>query len=626
MKEFRLSRYMKKWLPLILVVCLVLALGIYAALSVVQTYVASAVIHYTDPAAAEGLTPSGDVLDENELKSSAILSKVIDNLDLEGDYSVDDLISRISIYDVEDNDETTRKEALLEEGEEYTIHPTTFVVTFAAKSSESPEFAREVLDEILDLYFADYSEKYINKATVTDKLSGIYHDNYDYIEMLELIDAEVTETINTLYGRVNSAPYYRSTATGMTFQDLINEFEYLQSVNISKLFAQVFENQITRDKQVLLSEYANRVNNNNVSNQAEEEMISDVLYLIDAYVTKMRNSGNTNITYEYILEQVHDRERLDSLGDVVGSGDQTVTYDKLIYAWRDHSEAKQHAIIDSAYCNYIMNIFSESTCGDPECVVSSLTCSARNNPEYAALEQKTDESIRALVDELNGLYQLTNITNQEYNEYQGAANIAVLSSIAVTESINVLLYTIIAAVFLLIICGCGAIALGRMSEILHYIFHTDHMTGLSNRAAFDAYLKDREAKLLDDGYICATVSIKNQVEINKALGREKGDELIKLFASMLKDVFRKTGAEIFYNGNASFILMAENSDYVTAEQILRRFRQMLDSREVLTEAKVVYEMGIAESYQNDIHRIRGLLTEAFGHQNTYTSEAAAKKI
>lgn len=46
MKEFQISRYVKKWLPLIIVVCVALTGAVYVFLSSSQTYIASAVIRY----------------------------------------------------------------------------------------------------------------------------------------------------------------------------------------------------------------------------------------------------------------------------------------------------------------------------------------------------------------------------------------------------------------------------------------------------------------------------------------------------------------------------------------------------------------------------------------------------
>ena len=153
MKNFQIIRYLKKLLPLIMVVCLLATYAVYFKLSSSNTYIASEVIHYNDEQAEKGLAPTGEKLDVNEIKSSSIMSKVVDKMGLTGVYSVDNLISRINITPVADEDKVAQKDAKREEGEEYVYEPSTFIVSYAATSGEGADFARTILDETLDVYF-----------------------------------------------------------------------------------------------------------------------------------------------------------------------------------------------------------------------------------------------------------------------------------------------------------------------------------------------------------------------------------------------------------------------------------------------------------------------------------------
>ena len=114
MKNFQIFRYIKKLLPLIMVFCILATGAVYIKLSSSNLYVASEVIHYNDPMAEQGLAPTGEKLDVNEIKSSAVMSKVVDKMGLTGTYSVDSLVSRIDITPIEDKDKVAQKEAKLE--------------------------------------------------------------------------------------------------------------------------------------------------------------------------------------------------------------------------------------------------------------------------------------------------------------------------------------------------------------------------------------------------------------------------------------------------------------------------------------------------------------------------------
>lgn len=614
MKNFQILRYLKRLLPIIVVFCLLATYAVYFKLSRSNTYIASEVIHYNDEQAEKGLAPTGDKLDVNEIKSSAVMSKVVDKMGLTGIYSVDSLISRIDITPIADADKVAQKDAKLEEGEEYIYEPSTFIVSFAATSGEGPDFARTVLDEILDVYFEQFSQKYVNVAHANNTIENLNKNDYDFIEMMELIDTSIDNTLTTLYQRMDQNNYYRSTETGVSFAELADDFNYLRQVNVSTLFAKIYKYQITKNKSVLVSDYTTRIDNNNISNEKDKSLVEDVVTVIDAYVTKMRESGNTNITYEYILDNLHERDVQDYFGD------QTVTYDELIYSWRDRNESKEHAIIDSAYCNYILNTFTSCTGNcDGACTATNKTCSELSNAQYTAVRAEVESEIDTLVAELTKLYDITMKTNDEYNKFLGASYISVLSSASVRESVNVKLYTIIAFFFLMIICCGGAIVLGRTGDIINYIFYTDHLTEFNNRAYLDKYLKAMNKKLLDDGVVYCMVDISNLVHINNECSRDTGDEIIRMFANYIKESFGKTKAEYIYNGNGSFVMMTQESDYITVEDIMRLFRLRLDEREQHKEVVIEYKIGIAETFKEN-KTARKLLSEAIENKKSYVSD------
>lgn len=607
MQEFQLSRYIKRWLPWIMIICVAATIGVYFFLSRSQTYVASAVINYDSEGASEGLTPLGTELNVDEIKSSGIMSKVMDNLELgETSYSLDDLISRLSITEVADEDEEARKAALLEEGEEYTYEPTTYIISFEASSKEGEGFARMVLDEVLDVYFTEYSQNYLSTGYVANSLKDLDEGSYDYIEKLEIIENNVLETTTFLEQGAQSDPYYRAVSTGLSYSDLLGEMNMVRSVDISALYSKVLQYQVSKDKQLLLSNYRERIKNYEITNEIEEEQINDVVQIMDAYVQKMRESDNTNITYEYILDEVYDKNLLDSEGNVIGEGDQTVTYDKLIYSWRDHSETKEHALIDIAYCNYIISVFEESSV---------------NGEQYNTIKAEIEEGIKTLVEKMEVLYEDIEATTAEYNAYNGARNISMLSTVSVSKSINVMMYTAIAALFFMIVCCGGAILLGRLNDIVQYIFYTDHMTGLKNRTALDGYLNSNGKRIINNGTACVVVTVDNQIDINKKYGRDTGDQLLKFFADNLKEAF--TGMNIFpvYNGNAYFIMLINRADLFNIEYILERFRVLVDEREILTDVKIEYEIGWSEAEKDNIHRIRELLSRAMGAREKFVSES-----
>ena len=163
-----------------------------------------------------------------------------------------------------------------------------------------------------------------------------------------------------------------------------------------------------------------------------------------------------------------------------------------------------------------------------------------------------------------------------------------------------------------------------MGDIINYIFYTDHLTEMGNRASFDRYLKEMDKKLLDDGTVYCMVDISNLVVINSDYSRQTGDDIIKLFTLCLRETFGKTDAEFIYNGNGCFVILARNTDYITIEDIMRLFKLRIDDREEHRNIKIEYKVGIAETFK--INRTaRRLLSEAIQNKKLHISNPENKE-
>ena len=217
-----------------------------------------------------------------------------------------------------------------------------------------------------------------------------------------------------------------------------------------------------------------------------------------------------------------------------------------------------------------------------------------SNRDYEAVKTKLEGEIKIMVDSLVKIYDEIEKTNIEYNEYIGAANISTLSSSTVKEGLNVTLYTLIAALFFLVICCGGAILLGRFEDIMRYALYTDLMTGFDIRASFDNFMKKNNGKMLENGTYCMILNLKNHISINKEFGRDMGDSVMKLIADVIRNVFGKMKFKPVYNGNGQFIVIVEKSDLVSVEYIMSRLSLLIDEREVFAEGDIIYDIGLSE--------------------------------
>jgi len=120
------------------------------------------------------------------------------------------------------------------------------------------------------------------------------------------------------------------------------------------------------------------------------------------------------------------------------------------------------------------------------------------------------------------------------------------------------------------------------------------------------------------------VDITNLAHINGDHSREVGDEIIKMFTRYIKETFGKSKCEYIYNGNGSFVVLTEESDYITVEDIMRLFRLRLDEREEYRDVVIEYKIGISETFKEN-KTARKLLSEAIQNKKNYTSDLKEKQ-
>ena len=253
----------------------------------------------------------------------------------------------------------------------------------------------------------------------------------------------------------------------------------------------------------LLNKYRNRNNDLTIENNTSELEIQKIIGIIDSYVQMMSDSDNTNITSEYILQDIYD----DTQGGLYSKTDQTTSYDKLLIRYVSDRTGYTANEIDAAYNQFIIDTFTDAPLQSPQDEQNEVTAVIRN-----------------LVERINTLHSIVESTNDEYNEYLGAANISVLSSVGVTEKISISKFTMLIVVVFGIFGCLGAIALGRLWDIVEYHMFTNKTVNLPNRARCDRFIAEMESKMLSNSYVCIAFKITNLREENTRLGRNAGNQ------------------------------------------------------------------------------------------------------
>ena len=597
MKDFQIFRYLKQFKYLIALGSVLAGfMFYYVASNRMQSYTASTVIEYTNTGASEGLAPDGSKIDTSEIYGSYIIAKVIQNLGIDpSTANMDDIRNSITITSIITDEQQQIFDAKVAQGEDASLIATRYLVTFNSGVASGKDYPRAMLNEILDVYSAYYGETHVNSARSPNGVNDIYDKGYDYIEMMDVIDESLTATLQTLNGKISGDSTFRSSVTGYSFSDLYREYELLQNIEVPKITAQILAGKITKNRDILLAKYRNRNNDLSIENSASEQEVEKIMGVIDSYVQMMSDSGNTNITSEYILSDIYD----DTQGGLYSKTDQTTSYDKLFIRYVQDRTGYTANEIDAAYNQYILDTFSDA-----------------QEESSEEDQQAVTQAIRSLVEKINTLYADMEETTDEYNEYLGAANISVLSSVGVTEKISINKFTMMIVVVFGVFGCLGAIALGRLWDIIEYYMFTNKTVNLPNRARCDQFIAGKESKMLSNSYVCVAFKLTNLQEENRRLGRNAGNQMMKTFARVLTSIFVPSKTVfVAYNDSAQYLVFADEYNPEQTKASLAQIRTVLAQRCEREAFEIEYDEGYACSGEEQSFYIRRLLSIALSRQN-----------
>lgn len=586
---FKILFYIKKFSIMIVLFCLISLGCIYTFFKSKQTYTASVTIEYTNDDASKGYAPDGTKIKPEEIVSSKNISNAMDNLSL--NISSDYIRNCIQIKSIIPKDEKEKKEAALQNGEKYEYFATKYKIFFTVDSSKSKEFASDVLNSLLSEYYINYSESHINKDTIPVNIKTLIKDNYDYLEIAEIMNTSVSDTLNYLNTQQETYPDFRSANTGYSFKDLYNEYTNISNEQIPNIFSYIFQNKITKDYELLVQKYKNRINSNKLEKQTKDTDLKQLASLIESYATKSKeqvvyNNENKNDN-EFVIKNVEDHTSVDK-----------TTYDKLILQYVDTLEAEEKLNIDTNYCKNVLNTYNENKQNSVE-IIHILNKKILN--EMTILKKD---------------YKILEQTTNELNEILGAKNIKTKTNIIVNEKFNIKFYMLMAFVVFIIIGCCGAIVLGRVYDIIYQSLYYDKKTGLLNRTKCDQIITDYAKQPINEELFVIIIMIQNLSKINTTLGRQYGDKVLKVVGHAINNTF-PIESKLTYNGNNQFLLFIPNSSTFAINSYLSEMKKEInhESKNFLNDKQLEIEIAISNAKEENIYKIRELISKTFQKVN-----------
>ena len=604
MREFQLSRYIRKWWWLIAVLSVMSGVIFFYIVSSNQTYKASMMLEFTNADAKKGIYPSGDSIDVQEIKSSAVIWNALESLGRSD--SVDSVRRRTSVSAVISDEDSARQAAQWAKGNSYSFFPTQYIVSYESAKNESASSARQVVEAIVDSFIKLFSTKYMAVSQVPNSVESLQNLNYDYIEWAEVIDSFITSDINYLKQIIDSGINFRSSSSGYSFQDLYNEYNLINTVYLPSLYSTILENHVTADSELLISRYQYRKNQNNLTIQNYKEALAVAESMLKNYEKKneetmlyhwgsdttdtgfLQSSGNN-----YVVRSVLSTDEYAS-----ASTDENVnTYDNVLSRYITLRTEIAQREADNEYCDYVFSAFSTANPKEKLTVDSSHIL-------------QVEELISFIEGRLRALDKLMNMTASENIQIEAMKSIKVRSTVYVKETVNVKLYTVLIVVVFFIIGVAIAVVLGRSLDFVEYHFYTDPATGLPNRMKCDNEIKQYGNKMLPVPFTVIVISLTNMNDINAVVGRDAGNEVLRVFATHIQDSAEQFGF-VGYNGSLTFLGLFPSCDVARAtffRNVL--MRSVADFNRGEHGVVIRYKIATSTATENSPRTIRELVSMA----------------
>lgn len=618
MKELDVFRYLKKYRKAIAGFSILAGIAFYLIAQLyIQQYTAVTVIEYTGDRAVEGLSPDDSPIDPSEIYATNLVSEAMRELGIEFTEATTDAI-RMNIHaePIITDEDLLIQQAKLDNGEEdYEFIPTRFLVSFNCGVQNGKEYPRMILNQVLQEYASYYGKVHVNTALAANPVSDISTKGYDYLEMAEVMDDTLENMAEHLATKAEWNPDFRSSKTGRSFQDLKNEFEFIQEVEVRELLSEILEGKVTKDCSLLLDKYKNRNNDLEISNSAVSFEVERIRGIISSYENAMDEFSATNTpemdpnlidqTREsalrnYVLPNVYDDWNRKYEEDDWEPVDRTAEYDLLMMQYIEDRTLYEQNLIDKENNNYVLDVFTGAPSSSPQ-----------------EVQDEIQSRIEHLAEKINALQAIYYETNDEYNEYLGVRNIAMLSSVRVTERFPILIFTILIIVIFGALGCAGAALFGRIEDFIEYYAFTNKVDGLPNRAKCDQFITARDRRPIPESFACIVFKLSNLQTENARLGREAGDQIIKDFVGILTSVFIPSD-KLFVgnNGAGQYLIFVESLEREQVNAALTQIGLVMEEKAQERGYHIGLQSGSACAGEEQCYYIRELLSTAMKRVNS----------
>lgn len=427
-----------KWLIALITIVAVLLTGIGTYIMLPNSQHVVAIININYPGIEQGLNPDGTQFDILQLKSPYVIEKALEELALTNSgLKLDEIRRNIDITPIVPDDVSQRAETILKQGQEFVYYPSEYKITYKINKAFSYSQGIQLLEEIISQYKKYFYMLYSDVKTVENTISNVDLSNYDYPDIVEIINKQVESVQELLESKAEEGSGFRSSNTGYTFTDLSRSYDVLKNVDITKLESLVNTNTLTKDRERLIKDYEYRVKRMELEMAKKSSEAEEARKLMDQYKKE-----------DYVLLP-------DALGGQIKTENTSSYYSTL-------AEMAITASVEAANLQHEIEYYRNEI----ERLKSVPTI---NN---AKLMEEADNLIETIKSKMSDLVTKTNDTLEDYYLYKYENNIRQIAPAEIETGINILMNLAIAFV--------AGIMIGIFAVLLRYYWKSTENEKISN--------------------------------------------------------------------------------------------------------------------------------------------------
>lgn len=381
------------------IVLLVSSIGIYGNKLVLSDYKGqvSTVLSFNYEGIDEGLNPQGGTFEIHAFKEEGILEEVVEKLNLQ-DKGIDAqmlaqnmIIKSYVPKDVLDRilPKGNNSNVQMQDVANSTYHPTQYQFTLQIPRGMKMDkkLAKQVMDTFVEVYQAYFVNKYKDTQSLDVAIQKVAPERYDYSEYVTLMEGQIGIVKEYLLAKEAQAKGFKSSATGLTFSDLVAQIEFIQDVELNNIRALVDTFIITRDSKQLKSIYENRLYKMKKEREQYQTEIQSVSKAIADY-----KKDPTVILENGAIAQIPETFTLDK------EQSKLPVYEELVQKSIDLEVKLNNLIYDIQYHEQLLAKLEQSESNPID--TARYTKEVKQNIEYVAkLIDKAMEDIKLTTDD-----------------------------------------------------------------------------------------------------------------------------------------------------------------------------------------------------------------------------------